>query len=103
MSSLRAGIAGIGFWADGLPSWNDALAFAHEGTLPENPPAKPSPRLLAPNERRRAPESVAVALEVESMRSKSDRPIRLTAGASGRPPGFSDRQTVGRRGSRSIQ
>jgi hypothetical protein len=64
MTSLVAGIAGIGFWGDGLPSWNDAVAFAREGTLPDNPPAKPSPRLLAPNERRRAPESVAVALEV---------------------------------------
>lgn len=64
MSSLRAGIAGIGFWANGLPGWNDAVAFARAGTLPENAPAKPSPQLLAPNERRRAPESVAVALEV---------------------------------------
>jgi hypothetical protein len=64
MSSLRAGIAGIGFWANGLPGWNDALAFVRDGTLPENAPTKPSPQLLAPNERRRAPESVAVALEV---------------------------------------
>jgi hypothetical protein len=64
MTSLRAGIAGIGFWANGLPSWHDAVAFAREGTLPEHAPAKPSPQLLAPNERRRAPESVAVALEV---------------------------------------
>ena len=64
MSALRAGIAGIGFWGNGLPSWNDALAFVRDGTLPENAPAKPSPQLLAPNERRRAPESVAVALEV---------------------------------------
>ena len=54
MSSLRAGIAGIGFWANGLPGWNDAVAFARAGTLPENAPAKPSPQLLAPNERRRA-------------------------------------------------
>jgi len=64
MSSLRAGIAGIGFWANGLPTWNDALAFSRDGTLPENALAKPSPQLLAPNERRRAPESVAVALDV---------------------------------------
>jgi hypothetical protein len=64
MSSLRAGIAGIGFWANGLPTWNDAIAYARGGTLPGDAPAKPSPRLLAPNERRRAPESVAVALEV---------------------------------------
>jgi hypothetical protein len=64
MTSLSAGIAGIGFWANGLPTWNHAVAFARDGTLPENAPTKPSPQLLAPNERRRAPESVAVALEV---------------------------------------
>lgn len=64
MTSLSAGIAGIGFWANGLPAWNDAVAFARDGTLPGDTPAKPSPQLLAPNERRRAPESVAVALEV---------------------------------------
>lgn len=64
MSSLSAGIAGIGFWASGLPTWHDAVAFARDGTLPDHAPAKPSPQLLAPNESRRAPESVAVALEV---------------------------------------
>ena len=64
MTSLRAGVAGIGFWGNGLPTWNDALAFARDATLPGNAPAKPAPQLLAPNERRRAPESVAVALDV---------------------------------------
>lgn len=64
MSGLVAYIAGIGYWSKGLPSWADAVAYAREGVLPENAPARPSPQLLAPNERRRAPESVAVALEV---------------------------------------
>ena len=64
MTTLGATIAGIGFWADGLPSWDAALAFARDGTLPAEAPAKPSPQLLAPNERRRAPETVAIALEV---------------------------------------
>ena len=40
---LSATIEGVGFWADGLPSWADALAFATTGTLPEGAPAKPSP------------------------------------------------------------
>ena len=77
--ALSAGIAGIGFWARGLPSWAAACAFAADGlpsnSLPSNSmhsngmpptdaPARPSPQLLAPNERRRAPEAVAVALEV---------------------------------------
>lgn len=64
MTSLSARIAGIGFWADGLPSWEAARAFARDGTLPDGAAAKPSPALLAPNERRRAPETVAVALDV---------------------------------------
>ena len=62
--ALGATIAGIGFWANGLPDWAAARAFAIDGAQPENAPARPSPQLLAPNERRRAPGSVAVALEV---------------------------------------
>ncbi|HVI24872.1 MAG TPA: beta-ketoacyl synthase chain length factor [Xanthomonadaceae bacterium] len=62
--SLDAAIEGIGFWCRGLPSWADARAFVRGGTRPDDAPARPSPQLLAPNERRRAPESVAVALEV---------------------------------------
>ena len=61
---LVAGVAGIGFWADGLPSWQAARSFLGDAVLPGDAPARPSPRLLPPNERRRAPESVAVALEV---------------------------------------
>jgi len=61
---LSAGIAGIGFWTRGLPSWAAARAYLADGALPADAPARPSPQLLAPNERRRAPETVAVALEV---------------------------------------
>lgn len=64
MSNLIATIEGIGFWATGLPTWDAAQAFAQTGVDPTEAPARPSPQLLAPNERRRAPESVAVALEV---------------------------------------
>lgn len=64
MTALSARIEGIGYWSKGLPSWRDAVAFVQDGVLPENAPARPSPQLLAANERRRAPESVAVALEV---------------------------------------
>lgn len=62
--SLSARIAGIGFWSTGLPGWAAAREFAATGTLDAAAPAKPQPQLLAPNERRRAPESVAVALDV---------------------------------------
>lgn len=61
---LSAGIAGIGFWARGLPSWQAACAYLADDALSTDAPTRPSPQLLAPNERRRAPETVAVALEV---------------------------------------
>ena len=64
MSALVARIAGVGYWSDGLPDWAAARAFAASGALPGDPPARPAPQLLAPNERRRAPPSVLVALEV---------------------------------------
>jgi Beta-ketoacyl synthase, N-terminal domain len=61
---LQATIEGVGFWAKGLPNWDAARAYAREGALPADAPARPSPQVLAANERRRAPETVAVALEV---------------------------------------
>jgi hypothetical protein len=64
MTLLSAHIEGIGFWAHGLPSWEAARTYARGGPLPEAAPARPAPQVLAANERRRAPESVAVALEV---------------------------------------
>ncbi len=58
-------IEGPAFWAPTLPGWDVArAAFRGEGS-PTDPPAKrPAPQLLAPAERRRAPDSVALALEV---------------------------------------
>ena len=64
MTRLSATVEGIGFWAKGLPDWNAAKAYVRGGALVDGAPARPSPQLLAPNERRRAPDSVAVALEV---------------------------------------
>ncbi len=63
MTALVAHVEGIGFWGDGLPSWQAAREFVASGALPADAPARPSPELLPPNERRRAPGSVAVALE----------------------------------------
>lgn len=62
--TLQATIEGIGFWTTGLPAWDAARTFVREGVKPADAPARPAPQLLAPNERRRAPETVAVALEV---------------------------------------
>lgn len=64
MSGLSARIEGIGFWTRGLPSWAAAREYALHGTQPADAPSRPSPQLLPSNERRRAPETVAVALEV---------------------------------------
>lgn len=63
MNALSATIEGIGFWAGGIASWQAACDYAAEGVLHDGAPALPSPQLLAPNERRRAPGTVAVALE----------------------------------------
>jgi hypothetical protein len=57
-------IDGIGFWASGLPDWAAACAYVGSGELPADAPRRPAPDLLAPNERRRAPDTVALALAV---------------------------------------
>lgn len=64
MSTLHARINGIAYWSPGLDSWPAARAYATSGQLPAEASRRPSPQLLAPNERRRAPDTVAVALEV---------------------------------------
>lgn len=65
MTRPSARIAGVGFWASGLPDWTAAQAAARDAA-PEmtDAPKRPAPSLLAANERRRAPESVVVAIEV---------------------------------------
>jgi hypothetical protein len=58
-------IEGPAFWTPTLPGWDAArAAFRGEGTLADPPAKRPSPQVLAPAERRRAPDTVALALEV---------------------------------------
>lgn len=58
---------GIGFWATGLPDWPTArAAFLGKLTSPSGNARRPSPALLPPAERRRAPDSVVLALEAAS-------------------------------------
>jgi hypothetical protein len=60
-------VDGIAFWAPGLPGWNIArAAFRGEGALMVPPAVRPTPDLLAPIQRRRAPDTVTLALEVAS-------------------------------------
>lgn len=63
--TLRVAIEGVALWASRLPGWDLAQAVIRgEQAAPEAASARPSPTLLAPTERRRAPDTVAVALEV---------------------------------------
>lgn len=65
-------VAGIGFWASRLPGWDIARAVIRgEQTAPDTASARPAPMMLAPTERRRAPDAVAVALEVASKACES--------------------------------
>ena len=58
-------IDGIAFWSPTLPGWDLARQVLQGQAEPQQPPAKrPSPQMLAPAERRRAPDTVALALEV---------------------------------------
>jgi len=58
-------VEGIALWSPRLPGWEAARAVLRgERPAPEQPAPRPSPTLLAPTERRRAPDTVAIALEV---------------------------------------
>lgn len=64
MTAIDVFIEGLGFWGDGLPDWEAVRAHLGDGALPESAPARPVAGLLPPNERRRAPDTVALALQV---------------------------------------
>jgi hypothetical protein len=58
-------IESVAFWASRLPDWPTAQAVIRgEQPPPQTTAARPTPSLLPPTERRRAPDTVAVALEV---------------------------------------
>ena len=66
-SALHAFIDGIAFWSPSLPGWAQAAPVLRgEAVAATGAPAarRPSPELLPPAERRRAPDAVALALEV---------------------------------------
>ena len=63
--TLQIAVEGIGLWAPGLPGWDaGAAALCGNVELSTQAPARPAPAVLSPNERRRAPESVLLALDV---------------------------------------
>ena len=58
-------VDGIAFWTPTLPGWTHArAAFRGEAGPLATPAKRPAPEILAPAERRRAPDTVALALEV---------------------------------------
>ena len=66
MSALPpVAIEGVAFWHTRLPGWTIARAvICGEQDAPATAATRPTPSLLAPTERRRAPDTVALALEV---------------------------------------
>lgn len=63
MSTLRVYVEGVGLWSPQLADFA-ALKAVLAGVVPEPPSARPAAATLPPNERRRAPESVLLAVEV---------------------------------------
>lgn len=74
--SFEVQVEGIAFWSPRLPSWDIARAVIRGEASALVASARPVPALLAPTERRRAPDTVAVALEVAAKACE----------AAGRPP-----------------
>jgi beta-ketoacyl synthase-like protein len=61
----RLYVEAVAFWAPTLPGWAHArAAFRGEAEPLATPAKRPAPELLAAAERRRAPDTVALALEV---------------------------------------
>jgi hypothetical protein len=82
MAVKAAYLDGIALWAPLLPGWDIAAPVLRgDAPPPEKAAARPSPALLAPTERRRAPDTVAIALEV-GVRACESAGIDPTAVAS---------------------
>lgn len=65
-------VTGISLWAPRLPGWQVAAPVLRgEAAVPEPQATRPAPTLLAATERRRAPDTVAIALEVAARACES--------------------------------
>ena len=57
-------VNGVAIWSERLPGWERARRILSGAeAAPTEPATRPAPELLPPNERRRAPDTVALALE----------------------------------------
>jgi hypothetical protein len=62
---MTLSVEGLALWAPALPGWPEARAAFRGEAAPLAPAqTRPAPQLLPPAERRRAPDTVALALEV---------------------------------------
>ncbi|MFN0038882.1 MAG: beta-ketoacyl synthase chain length factor [Burkholderiales bacterium] len=60
-------VNGIGLWSPRLPGWEASRPILLGNVPgPDSDAARPAPALLPPNERRRAPDTVALSMEVAS-------------------------------------
>jgi len=64
LENSRLYVNGVALWSQRLPGWESARRIlAGLEAAPGDAAPRPAPQLLPPNERRRAPDTVAVALE----------------------------------------
>jgi len=82
MASHTAFLQGLALWAPRIPGWSVAAPILRgDREAPFEVAPRPAPGMLAPNERRRAPDSVSIALEVAARACESAgvRPSELTS------------------------
>lgn len=70
--AFTAFVDGVALWAPRIPGWATAAPVLRGDAPPaEQPAPRPAPAVLAPTERRRAPDTVAIALEVAARACES--------------------------------
>jgi hypothetical protein len=72
VTTYTAFVNGAAIWTPCLPGWAAAVPVLRgTAAAPGQPAPRPAPALLAPTERRRAPDTVAIALEVAARACES--------------------------------
>ncbi len=88
--SIELAIGGIGWWSPGVETWPQARALiAGEQAWPPAPASRPAPTLIPANERRRAPETVLLAVAAAEQ-AIADAGVDATALASVFASNFGD-------------
>ena len=71
-AGYTAFVNGVALWAPRIPGWHVAAPVLRgDGAAADQPAPRPVPAVLAPTERRRAPDTVAIALEVAARACES--------------------------------